>query len=105
MYRCWKYGIGQFIISWSVGFFLLGDAYIEALTGIDASNSGEIVISKGAYAYLHGVDDLETNLTEDPLEGIKTEIGKTNDESKPSNLIKLYGVQARKLKGMMNVSF
>ena len=47
---------------------MLGDAYIEALTGIDASNSGEIVISKGAYAYLHGVDDLETNLTEDPFE-------------------------------------
>ena len=78
---------------------MLGDAYIEALTGIDASNSGEIVISKGAYAYLHGVDDLETNLTEDPLEGIKTEIGKTNDESKPSNLIKLYGVQAREIEG------
>ena len=33
------------------------------------------------------------------FEGIKTEIGKTNDESKPSNLIKLYGVQAREIEG------
>ena len=54
MCRCWKYGIGQFILSWSVRVFLLGDAHVEALTGIETSNSGEIVISR-AYAYLHGV--------------------------------------------------
>ena len=80
-------------------FFLLGDAYVEALTGIETSNSGEIVISKGAYAYLHGVDDLETNLTEDSFEEGKIEIGKTHDNSQASDPIKLYGVQATEIKG------
>ncbi len=33
-------------------FVLLGDAYVEALTGIEASSRGQIVLSKGAYQIL-----------------------------------------------------
>ena len=39
-------------------YFLLGNGYVEALGGIDASNSGEIVLSKRGVEYLtHAIDD------------------------------------------------
>ena len=39
-------------------YFVLGNGYVEALGGIDASNSGEIVLSKSGVEYLkHAIDE------------------------------------------------
>jgi class 3 adenylate cyclase len=42
-------------------YFVLGDGYVEALSGIDASNSGEIVLSKGGYEHLKAALDNKVN--------------------------------------------